>query len=129
MAENTGSSTLFSSRVWSIRAATASVVPISYFVYCAMEEENRQTQEPSGCGPRSPATRLTASSLKGRSGILFSALTGAAPFSHLRAQEYVARLHQVAQETPEVAWWAITNRYIGDLSPVCDPQRTLPRRR
>jgi len=120
---------LFPQGCWSIRAATASLSADLYFVYWRHGGGNRQTQEPFRLlGPDSPATRQP--SLRPLRPIVdfISALTGAAPFSPPRGQEYVwPGLSSGGKRTTRVAGGHhYTRRTIGDfLSGWCVSQETM----
>ena len=115
MAENTGFVTCFLKGVVD-KSSYRKLVADLYFVYCAMEEEIGKLKSHPVVGPIASDALNRRSSLEADLEFYFGSDWRSTVQPTSAAQEYVARLHQVAQETPELLVGHHYTRYIGDLS-------------
>ena len=115
MAENTGFVSCFLKGVVD-KASYRTLVADLWFVYSAMEEEIGKLTDHPVVGPIASPALNRRESLE--QDLLF--YFGGDWRQQIRAtpgaQEYVARLHQVARESPELLVGHHYTRYIGDLS-------------
>jgi heme oxygenase len=115
MAENTGFVSCFLKGVVD-KASYRTLVADLWFVYSAMEEEiGRLTAHPV-VGPIAFPQLNRRESLEQDLAFYFGADWRGQVTATPGAQAYVARIHQVAQESPELLVGHHYTRYIGDLS-------------
>ncbi|EDY39141.1 hypothetical protein CPCC7001_2021 [Cyanobium sp. PCC 7001] len=115
MAENTGFVSCFLKGVVD-KASYRTLVADLYFVYSAMEEEFAKLRSHPVVGPVAFPELNRRESLEQDLAFYFGPDWRTAVKATPAAQEYVARLHQVAQESPELLVGHHYTRYIGDLS-------------
>jgi len=115
MAENTGFVTCFLKGVVD-KVSYRKLVADLYFVYCAMEEEIGRLKSHPVVGPIASDALNRRASLEADLQFYFGSGWRSAVAPTPGAQEYVARLHQVAQDSPELLVGHHYTRYIGDLS-------------
>jgi heme oxygenase len=115
MAENTGFVSCFLKGVVD-KASYRTLVADLYFVYSAMEEEFAKLRSHPVVGPVAFPELNRRESLEQDLAFYFGPDWRGAVKATPAAQEYVARLRQVAQESPELLVGHHYTRYIGDLS-------------
>jgi heme oxygenase len=115
MAENTGFVSCFLKGVVD-KASYRTLVADLWYVYCAMEEEIGRLADHPVVGPINFASLNRRESLEQDLAFYFGADWRNQIKPTPGAQEYVARLHRVAQESPELLVGHHYTRYIGDLS-------------
>ncbi|SBO43931.1 heme oxygenase (biliverdin-producing) [Cyanobium sp. NIES-981] len=115
MAENTGFVSCFLKGVVD-KASYRTLVADLYFVYSAMEEEFARLRSHPVVGPVAFPELNRRESLEQDLAFYFGPDWRSAVKATPAAQEYVARLHQVASESPELLVGHHYTRYIGDLS-------------
>ncbi|MCP9775763.1 heme oxygenase (biliverdin-producing) [Cyanobium sp. HWJ4-Hawea] len=115
MAENTGFVSCFLKGVVD-KASYRTLVADLYFVYSAMEEEFAKLKDHPVVGPVGFVELNRRDSLEQDLAFYFGADWRTAITATPGAQKYVARLHQVAKESPELLVGHHYTRYIGDLS-------------
>jgi Heme oxygenase len=115
MAENTGFVSCFLKGVVD-KASYRTLVADLYFVYTAMEEEFGRLREHPVVGPVAFAELNRRESLEQDLAFYFGGDWRNAVQPTPGAKQYVERLHQVAQECPELLVGHHYTRYIGDLS-------------
>jgi heme oxygenase len=115
MAENTGFVSCFLKGVVD-KASYRTLVADLYFVYSAMEEEFAKLRSHPVVGPVAFPELNRRDTLEQDLAFYFGSDWRTAVKATPAAQEYVARLHQVAQESPELLVGHHYTRYIGDLS-------------
>jgi heme oxygenase len=115
MAENTGFVTCFLKGVVD-KISYRKLVADLYFVYTAMEEEIGRLRSHPVVGPIASDALNRRAALEQDLAFYFGADWRTQVEPTPGAQEYVARLHQVALESPELLVGHHYTRYIGDLS-------------
>ena len=115
MAENTGFVSCFLKGVVD-KASYRTLVADLWFVYSAMEEEMGRLRDHPVVGPIVYRELNRRESIEQDLAFYFGADWRQQISATPGAQEYVARLHQVAQESPELLVGHHYTRYIGDLS-------------
>ncbi|MFQ6538620.1 MULTISPECIES: heme oxygenase (biliverdin-producing) [Aphanothece] len=115
MAENTGFVSCFLKGVVD-KASYRTLVADLYFVYSAMEEELARLRSHPVVGPVAFPELNRRETLEQDLAYYFGPDWRSSVKATPAAQEYVARLHQVAQESPELLVGHHYTRYIGDLS-------------
>jgi len=115
MAENTGFVSCFLKGVVD-KASYRTLVADLWFVYSAMEEEIGRLRDHPVVGPVAFSELNRRDSLEQDLAFYFGPSWRQQIQATPGAQEYVARLHQVAKESPELLVGHHYTRYIGDLS-------------
>lgn len=115
MAENTGFVSCFLKGVVD-KASYRTLVADLYFVYSAMEEELTGLRDHPVVGPVAFPELNRRDTLEKDLAFYFGPDWRSSVKATPAAQEYVARLHQVAKESPELLVGHHYTRYIGDLS-------------
>jgi heme oxygenase len=115
MAENTGFVTCFLKGVVD-KSSYRKLVADLYFVYTAMEEEIGRLKSHPVVGPIASDALNRRAALEQDLAFYFGADWRTQVEPTPGAQEYVARLHHVARESPELLVGHHYTRYIGDLS-------------
>ena len=115
MAENTGFVSCFLKGVVD-KASYRTLVADLWFVYSAMEEEIGKLVDHPVVGPIASPALNRRESLEADLTFYFGGDWRQQIRATPGAQEYVARLHQVARESPELLVGHHYTRYIGDLS-------------
>ena len=115
MAENTGFVTCFLKGVVD-KISYRKLVADLYFVYTAMEEEIGKLKAHPVVGPIASDALNRRATLEADLAFYFGADWRQQIQATPGAQQYVARLHQVARESPELLVGHHYTRYIGDLS-------------
>jgi heme oxygenase len=115
MAENTGFVSCFLKGVVD-KASYRTLVADLYFVYSAMEEEFGKLKDHPVVAPVAFAELNRRESLEQDLAFYFGPDWRSSVKSTPGAQQYVARLHQVARDCPELLVGHHYTRYIGDLS-------------
>ena len=115
MAENTGFVSCFLKGVVD-KASYRTLVADLWFVYSAMEEEIGKLADHPVVGPIASPELNRRESLEADLTFYFGGDWRQQIRATPGAQEYVARLHQVARECPELLVGHHYTRYIGDLS-------------
>ena len=115
MAENTGFVSCFLKGVVD-KASYRTLVADLWFVYCAMEEEIGRLADHPVVGQINFAALNRRESLEQDLAFYFGGDWRSSIKATPGAQAYVARLHSVAQEAPELLVGHHYTRYIGDLS-------------
>jgi heme oxygenase len=115
MAENTGFVSCFLKGVVD-KASYRTLVADLWFVYSAMEEEIGRLRDHPVVGPIAFSELNRRDSLEQDLAFYFGPSWRQQIQATPGAQEYVARLHQVAKESPELLVGHHYTRYIGDLS-------------
>lgn len=115
MAENTGFVSCFLKGVVD-KASYRTLVADLYFVYSAMEEELAGLRDHPVVGPVAFPELNRRDTLEKDLAFYFGPDWRTSVKATPAAQEYVARLHQVAKESPELLVGHHYTRYIGDLS-------------
>jgi len=115
MAENTGFVSCFLKGVVD-KASYRTLVADLWFVYSAMEEEIGRLTDHPVVGPIAAPELHRRESLEQDLAFYFGGDWRQQIRATPGAQEYVARLHQVAREAPELLVGHHYTRYIGDLS-------------
>ena len=127
MAENTGFVSCFLKGVVD-KASYRTLVADLWFVYSAMEEEIGKLVDHPVVGPIASPALNRRESLEQDLSFYFGGDWRQQIRATPGAQEYVARLHQVARECPELLVGHHYTRYIATF-PVVRSSRTSPRRR
>ncbi|MBE9152851.1 heme oxygenase (biliverdin-producing) [Cyanobium sp. LEGE 06113] len=115
MAENTGFVSCFLKGVVD-KVSYRTLVADLYFVYSAMEEELAGLRDHPVVGPLAFPELNRRDTLEQDLAFYFGPDWCSSVKATPAAQEYVARLHQVAKESPELLVGHHYTRYIGDLS-------------
>lgn len=115
MAENTGFVSCFLKGVVD-KVSYRTLVADLYFVYSAMEEELAGLRDHPVVGPVAFPELNRRDTLEQDLAFYFGPDWRSSVKATPAAQEYVARLHQVAKESPELLVGHHYTRYIGDLS-------------
>ena len=115
MAENTGFVSCFLKGVVD-KASYRTLVADLYFVYAAMEEEFAKLHSHPVVGPVAFPELNRRETLEQDLAFYFGTDWRSAVKATPAAQEYVARIHQLGSESPELLVGHHYTRYIGDLS-------------
>jgi len=115
MAENTGFVSCFLKGVVD-KASYRTLVADLWFVYSAMEEEIGRLADHPVVGPINFAALNRRESLEQDLAFYFGSDWRNQIRATPGAQEYVARIHRIAQDSPELLVGHHYTRYIGDLS-------------